>query len=85
MCDNCAFSKEIVDMDVTEHAKSLVTIVKETSDVDQKSTMLQLVDLWRSRARQPVLCEKVGMPGLLKISAKRMWNVLSFNLYWMGF
>jgi hypothetical protein len=27
--------------------------VKETSDVDQKSTMLQLVDLWRSRARQP--------------------------------
>ncbi|KAH9562643.1 hypothetical protein CY35_05G082900 [Sphagnum magellanicum] len=53
MCDNCAFSKEIVDMDVTEHAKSLVTIVKETSDVDQKSTMLQLVDLWRSRARQP--------------------------------
>jgi len=37
----------------TEHAKSLVTIVKETSDVDQKSTMLQLVDLWRSRARQP--------------------------------
>jgi superfamily II DNA helicase RecQ len=53
MCDNCAFSKEIVDMDVTEHAKSLVTIVKEASDVDQKSTMLQLVDFWRSRARQP--------------------------------
>lgn len=30
-----------------EHARSLVSMVKESSGVDQKSTMLQLVDLFR--------------------------------------
>lgn len=52
MCDNCAFLKEIVDMDITECARSLVAMVKESSDVDQKSTMLQLADLWRSQTRK---------------------------------
>ncbi|KAG0625747.1 hypothetical protein M758_2G078000 [Ceratodon purpureus] len=52
MCDICVSTKEIVEMDVTECAKSLVSMVKESSDIDQKSTMLQLADLWRSRTRK---------------------------------
>lgn len=35
-----------------EHAKSLVNLVKESDSVEQKSTMLQLVDIWRSHARK---------------------------------
>lgn len=35
-----------------EHARSLVSMVKESSSIDQKSTMLQLAELWRSQNRK---------------------------------
>ncbi|KAL2629458.1 hypothetical protein R1flu_014144 [Riccia fluitans] len=52
MCDNCAYAKEIAELDVTAHAISIVTLVKDLVETDQKTTMLQLVDSWRSRSRQ---------------------------------
>ncbi|XP_073390277.1 ATP-dependent DNA helicase Q-like 2 isoform X2 [Physcomitrium patens] len=52
MCDNCAFTKEVVDTDVTEHARSLVSMVKESNDVEQKLTILQLVEQWRSQTKK---------------------------------
>ncbi|KAL3687443.1 hypothetical protein R1sor_013752 [Riccia sorocarpa] len=51
MCDNCAYAKEISELDVTAHAKSIVTFVKDLAEADQKTTMNQLVDSWRSRAQ----------------------------------
>lgn len=50
MCDNCAPGSDIVDMDVTAHAKSMVNTIKEIEECDQKVTLLQLVDIWKSHS-----------------------------------
>ncbi|XP_057821412.1 ATP-dependent DNA helicase Q-like 2 isoform X2 [Cryptomeria japonica] len=52
MCDNCAFSKEIKDVDVTPHARSLLSLVKEMQSNDQRATLLQLVDNWKTKHRK---------------------------------
>eukprot|EP00249_Psilotum_nudum_P010076 c22317_g1_i1 orf=257-2596(+) len=52
MCDNCAFTNNVIDADVTAHAKQLVSIVKDKTDCEQKVTLLQLVDLWKTHLRQ---------------------------------
>ncbi|KAK6934845.1 DEAD/DEAH box helicase domain [Dillenia turbinata] len=44
MCDNCAFSSEVKEVDVTRHAKSIVSTLHDVQQNDQKLTMLQLVD-----------------------------------------
>ncbi|BBN07050.1 ATP-dependent DNA helicase Q1 [Marchantia polymorpha subsp. ruderalis] len=65
MCDNCAYAKEITELDVTAHAKSIVTLLKDSDN--QKTTMLQLVDSWRSRSRQT---EARGEAALVKELSK---------------
>lgn len=50
MCDNCAVGGDIGDKDVTAHAQSIVLTVKELEECDKKVTLLQLVDLWKSRS-----------------------------------
>ncbi|MCO5581518.1 hypothetical protein L7F22_035403 [Adiantum nelumboides] len=52
MCDNCVVGGDIVEKDVTAHAQSIVLTVKEMEDCDKKVTLLQLVDLWKSRSHQ---------------------------------
>ncbi|KAI5071425.1 hypothetical protein GOP47_0013676 [Adiantum capillus-veneris] len=52
MCDNCVIGGDIAEKDVTAHAQSIVLAVKEMEDCDKKVTLLQLVDLWKSRAHQ---------------------------------
>lgn len=47
MCSNVSTDVWVCHAD---HAKSLVTVVKEAGE--QRSTMLQLVDLWRSQTRK---------------------------------
>ncbi|KAG5540917.1 hypothetical protein RHGRI_020972 [Rhododendron griersonianum] len=44
MCDNCSFSAEVKEMDVSGHAKSLLSVVHDVQENDQRLTMLQLVD-----------------------------------------
>lgn len=52
MCDNCSFPKEIKHVDVTPHARSLVSLVNEIQNNDQRATLLQLVDNWKTKCRQ---------------------------------
>ncbi|KAI3690290.1 hypothetical protein L2E82_48270 [Cichorium intybus] len=44
MCDNCAFSCEVKEIDVSGHAKAIVSLLQEIQEKDQRATMLQLVD-----------------------------------------
>ncbi|KAM5573739.1 ATP-dependent DNA helicase Q-like 2 [Rosa sericea] len=44
MCDNCAFSNEVKEVDVSRHAKLMVTMLKDVQENDQRLTVLQLVD-----------------------------------------
>uniref|UniRef100_A0A5B6YTR0 ATP-dependent DNA helicase n=2 Tax=Davidia involucrata TaxID=16924 RepID=A0A5B6YTR0_DAVIN len=44
MCDNCAFSSEVKDMDVSGCAKFMVSLLQDMQENDQRATMLQLVD-----------------------------------------
>ncbi|KAL2517380.1 Mediator of RNA polymerase II transcription subunit 34 [Abeliophyllum distichum] len=44
MCDNCAFSSEIKELDVSGHAKLMVSLLQDTQENDRRLTMLQLVD-----------------------------------------
>ncbi|KAL6180911.1 hypothetical protein ACLB2K_047569 [Fragaria x ananassa] len=44
MCDNCAFSNEVKEVDVSRHAKLVVTLLKGVQENEQRLTVLQLVD-----------------------------------------
>ncbi|XP_057799121.1 ATP-dependent DNA helicase Q-like 2 isoform X1 [Salvia miltiorrhiza] len=57
MCDNCASNNEIKELDVSDHAKFVVSILQEILEKDQRATMLQLVDKMKIRNRDmdPVL------------------------------
>ncbi|KAF8024373.1 hypothetical protein BT93_F1530 [Corymbia citriodora subsp. variegata] len=44
MCDNCAFSNEIKEVDVSGHAKLVISLLQDVQEKDQRLTMLQLVD-----------------------------------------
>ncbi|KAK2976017.1 hypothetical protein RJ640_015694 [Escallonia rubra] len=44
MCDNCAFSNEVKEVDVSGHAKAMISLLQSILENDQRVTMLQLVD-----------------------------------------
>ncbi|KAL7165773.1 hypothetical protein ACSBR2_036613 [Camellia fascicularis] len=44
MCDNCSFSSETKEMDVSGHAKVMLSLLQDMQENDQRITMLQLVD-----------------------------------------
>ncbi|KAK9928257.1 hypothetical protein M0R45_025403 [Rubus argutus] len=44
MCDNCAFSNEVKEVDVFRHAKLMVTLLQDVQENDKRLTVLQLVD-----------------------------------------
>ncbi|XP_056687301.1 ATP-dependent DNA helicase Q-like 2 isoform X2 [Spinacia oleracea] len=44
MCDNCVSSSEVKDIDVSCHAKAMISLIQSIQENDQKVTMLQLVD-----------------------------------------
>ncbi|KAK8568830.1 hypothetical protein V6N12_007370 [Hibiscus sabdariffa] len=52
MCDNCAFSSEIKEVDASGHAKLVITLLQAMQDVDQRMTMLQLVDRLKNKQKQ---------------------------------
>ncbi|KAL8536656.1 hypothetical protein ACS0TY_012012 [Phlomoides rotata] len=57
MCDNCASYNEIKELDVSGHTKSIVELLQEMQENDQRATMLQLVDKMKLRNKDldPVL------------------------------
>ncbi|KAI3468473.1 hypothetical protein Pfo_025136 [Paulownia fortunei] len=44
ICDNCASYNEVKELDVSGHAKFIVSLLQEMQENDQRVTMLQLVD-----------------------------------------
>ncbi|XP_070671389.1 ATP-dependent DNA helicase Q-like 2 isoform X3 [Malus domestica] len=44
MCDNCAFSNEVKELDVSRHAKVIISLLQDVQENDQRLTVLQLVD-----------------------------------------
>lgn len=52
MCDNCAFSSEIKEVDASGHSKLLISLVREMQEKDQRVTMLQLVDRVKNKQKQ---------------------------------
>ncbi|KAG2315034.1 hypothetical protein Bca4012_065832 [Brassica carinata] len=49
MCDNCAWSSEVKEVDVSDLAKLVVSMVQEMQAKDQRVTMLQLGDKLRTK------------------------------------
>ncbi|XVE53924.1 hypothetical protein DITRI_Ditri03aG0041000 [Diplodiscus trichospermus] len=52
MCDNCAFSREIKEVDATGHTKLMISLVHDMQERDQRVTMLQLVDKVKNKQKQ---------------------------------
>ncbi|KAI3848093.1 hypothetical protein MKX03_035762 [Papaver bracteatum] len=44
MCDNCAYGRDLKEVDVTRHAKAMISILQEVQESEQRATMLQLMD-----------------------------------------
>ncbi|XP_042036226.1 ATP-dependent DNA helicase Q-like 2 isoform X1 [Salvia splendens] len=57
MCDNCASNNEFKELDVSDHAKFVVSMLQEILEKEQRATMLQLVDKMKIRNKDmdPVL------------------------------
>lgn len=49
MCDNCASSIELKDIDATYHTKIIVSLLQEMQLNDQRATLLQLVDKFKTK------------------------------------
>ncbi|GKC83254.1 mediator of RNA polymerase II transcription subunit 34 isoform X1, partial [Tanacetum coccineum] len=52
MCDNCAFSCEVKEIDATGHAKAVVSLLQEIQEMDQRATMLQLVEKFKVKNKK---------------------------------
>ncbi|GLT73960.1 hypothetical protein SLA2020_457870 [Shorea laevis] len=52
MCDNCAFSSEVKELDATRHAKLIVSLVHDIQENEQRLTMLQLVDKIKNKQKE---------------------------------
>ncbi|KAH1044133.1 hypothetical protein GLYMA_09G215200v4 [Glycine max] len=52
MCDICAFSSEVKEVDVSGHAKLMVSLLQDMQANDQRSTMLQLVDKMKIKQKE---------------------------------
>ncbi|VAH92537.1 unnamed protein product [Triticum turgidum subsp. durum] len=49
MCDNCVSSIELKDIDATYHTKITVSLLQEMQQNDQRATLLQLVDKFKTK------------------------------------
>ncbi|CAN1779612.1 ATP-dependent DNA helicase Q-like 2 [Linum perenne] len=52
MCDNCAFLNEIIEVDVSNYAVAIVSLLKNVMENDQKLTMLQLIDKMKTKHKE---------------------------------
>ncbi|CAL5053851.1 unnamed protein product [Urochloa decumbens] len=49
MCDNCASSIELKEIDATQHAKVVVSLLHDLQLNDQRATLLQLMDKFKAK------------------------------------
>ncbi|OEL16729.1 Mediator of RNA polymerase II transcription subunit 34, partial [Dichanthelium oligosanthes] len=49
MCDNCASSIELKDIDATHHTKIIVSLLHDLQLNDQRATLLQLMDKFKAK------------------------------------
>ncbi|XP_025827720.1 mediator of RNA polymerase II transcription subunit 34 isoform X2 [Panicum hallii] len=49
MCDNCASSIELKEIDATHHTKIVVSVLRDLQLNDQRATLLQLVDKFKAK------------------------------------
>lgn len=52
MCDNCAFSCEVKEIDASGHARAVVSLLQEIQEKDQRATMLQLVEKMKVKNKE---------------------------------
>ncbi|XVF87923.1 hypothetical protein PTKIN_Ptkin19aG0007400 [Pterospermum kingtungense] len=52
MCDNCAFSSEVKEVDASCYAKLMISLVHDMMEKDQRVTMLQLLDRVKNKQKQ---------------------------------
>ncbi|MED6183802.1 Werner syndrome ATP-dependent helicase, variant 2 [Stylosanthes scabra] len=52
MCDNCAFPSEVKEVDVSRHAKLMISLLQDMQANDQRTTMLQLVEKMKVKQRE---------------------------------
>ncbi|KAH7577434.1 hypothetical protein JRO89_XS01G0250300 [Xanthoceras sorbifolium] len=52
MCDNCAFSSEVKELDASRPAKFVVSLLQDMQENDQRLTMLQLVDKLKNKQKE---------------------------------
>lgn len=52
MCDNCAYSCEVKEIDASGHARAIVSLLQEIQEMDQRATMLQLVDKFKVKNKE---------------------------------
>ncbi|XP_020584133.1 mediator of RNA polymerase II transcription subunit 34 isoform X2 [Phalaenopsis equestris] len=52
MCDNCAYGTVLKEIDVTGHAKTIVTMLRDMQEHEQRATMLQLVDKFKAKMKE---------------------------------
>ncbi|XP_028793658.1 mediator of RNA polymerase II transcription subunit 34 isoform X2 [Neltuma alba] len=62
MCDNCAFPSEVKEVDVSSHAKLMVSLLQDMQENDQRLTMLQLVD--KMKIKQKELERRISAYGI---------------------
>lgn len=58
MCDNCAYGNEVEEVDVTCHAKVLISLLQEMQKNEQRTTILQMADKLRIKTKSLVPCLK---------------------------
>ncbi|KAJ3681596.1 hypothetical protein LUZ60_014169 [Juncus effusus] len=52
MCDNCAYEFEIKEIDATHHANIVVSQLKEIQELDQRATILQLIQKCKIKMKE---------------------------------
>ncbi|KAJ3691766.1 hypothetical protein LUZ61_020930 [Rhynchospora tenuis] len=52
MCDNCAYGSEIKEIDYSYEATVIVSLLQQIREIDQRTTMLQLFDKFKSKIRE---------------------------------
>ncbi|XP_074588166.1 ATP-dependent DNA helicase Q-like 2 isoform X4 [Curcuma longa] len=52
MCDNCGHETEVKELDTSNHAKLIISLLHEMQENDQRATMLQLVERFKVKIRE---------------------------------
>eukprot|EP00742_Colponemidia_sp_Colp-10_P010310 GILJ01011317.1.p1 GENE.GILJ01011317.1~~GILJ01011317.1.p1 ORF type:complete len:829 (-),score=157.87 GILJ01011317.1:37-2448(-) len=60
MCDNCAEPKELIKKQFTDESRKVVQIVQELSELEEKVTMLQLMDTLKGNGKKAAKVRHIG-------------------------